>query len=224
MRYARILPLIGNKGLEKIQKSHVTIFGIGGVGGTAALALARMGIGKISIYDFDVVEETNLNRQVVADITTIGKMKVDVLESKIQEINPNCTVFKYSKKVTIEDIEMIEVGECDFYIDALDDVNVKVALIKRAYFDKIPLISSMGAGNRFDPTKVLISDIFKTEGDPLAKLIRSELRKLGVKKQVVVWSKEDPIKNTTRTPSSSVFVPNSFGLALAYFVIKQLLD
>ena len=219
MRYARILPLIGNKGLEKIQKSHVTIFGIGGVGGTAALALARMGIGKISIYDFDVVEETNLNRQVVADITTIGKMKVDVLESKIQEINPNCTVFKYSKKV-----KMIEDGECDFYIDALDDVNVKVALIKRAYFDKIPLISSMGAGNRFDPTKVLISDIFKTEGDPLAKLIRSELRKLGVKKQVVVWSKEDPIKNTTRTPSSSVFVPNSFGLALAYFVIKQLLD
>lgn len=97
MRYARILPLIGNKGLEKIQKpcNH---FGIGGVGGTAALALARMGIGKISIYDFDVVEETNLNRQVVADITTIGKMKVDVLESKIQEINPNCTVFKYSKK------------------------------------------------------------------------------------------------------------------------------
>jgi tRNA A37 threonylcarbamoyladenosine dehydratase len=224
MRYDRILPLIGNKGLETIQKSHIAVFGIGGVGGTAVLALVRMGVGKISIYDFDIVEETNLNRQVVADITTIGKNKVDVLESKIQEINPKCTVFKYFKKVTVEDVEKFEIGECDFYIDALDDINVKVALIKRAYFDNLPLISSMGAGNRFDPTRVLISDIFKTEGDPLAKLIRSELRKLGIKKQVVVWSKEKPFKTTSRTPSSTVFVPNAFGLALAYFVIKQLLD
>lgn len=222
MNLSRLNHLFTKNELQKIENSHVYVFGIGGVGASACLSLARMGLGEISVIDDDVITDSNLNRQAHSFNSSIGQKKVDVIKKMILDINPNCKVNTYHERITKENIEDIIETNGDFYIDAIDDISGKLAIITFCNKNNLRLISSMGAGNRLDPTKVCISDIFKTENDPLAKCIRGELRKLNIKQLPVVWSKEVPIKTPSRTPSSAVFVPQTFGLTLSYYVIKEI--
>ncbi|MGI6644643.1 MAG: tRNA threonylcarbamoyladenosine dehydratase [Bacilli bacterium] len=224
MNLSRLDHLFTKDELLTIEKSHVYVFGIGGVGASACLSLARMGLREISVIDDDVITDSNLNRQAHAFNSSIGEKKVDVIKKLILDINPNCKVNTYYRRITKENINDLIKTDGSFYVDAIDDISGKLAIITFCNKNNLRLISSMGAGNRLDPTKVCISDIFKTENDPLAKCIRSELRKLNIKKLPVVWSTEVPVKTTSRTPSSAVFVPQTFGLTLSYYVIKEITE
>ena len=229
--FSRTELLIGKEGLLKLKNSTVAVFGIGGVGSFAVEALVRAGIGKLVLIDGDDVCVTNVNRQIHATTRTIGKPKVDVMKDRILEINPEAQVLTFKEFYSSENSDKLLSKEYDYVIDAIDRVSSKVDLIVKCTLLGIPIISSMGAGNKLDPTKFEVADIYQTSVCPLAKVMRRELKKRGIKSLKVVYSKEEPIKNFYRSeakiskpaPGSISFVPSVVGLILAAEVVKDLL-
>lgn len=225
--FTRTAMLIGKENVNILQNSKVVVFGIGGVGGYAAESLVRAGIGSITLIDFDVVDETNLNRQIIALRSTIGQPKVDVMMKRIQDINPHIKVDIIQSKVSSENIESIRFEEYDYIVDAIDDVPAKILLIEYAQRHKVPIISSMGTGNKMRPALLEVSDIKKTSVCPLARVVRKLLREKGINNLKVVYSKENPQKDeeskAERVPASISFVPASAGLLIASEVVGDLI-
>lgn len=229
-KFSRTELLIGKEGIEKLQNSKVAIFGIGGVGSYVVEALARVGIGKFILVDKDEVDETNINRQIIATTKTVGRAKVEVARERILEINPEASVEIHQEFFMPETQGILE-ETVDYIVDAIDTVTAKIELIVRANKLNIPIISCMGTGNKLDPTKFEIEDLYKTTVCPLAKVMRKELRERGIKKLKVLYSKEEPIKlnnsinkNSKRQiPGSISFVPSVAGLIIAGEVIKDII-
>lgn len=221
-QFSRTEMLIGKEAIKKLQNSKVAIFGIGGVGSYVVEALARVGIGKFILVDKDIVDETNINRQIIATKKTIGISKVEVAKTRILEINPNAKVETYQEFFMPESKDIID-NTVNYIVDAVDTVTAKIELVIRANKANIPIISSMGTGNKLDATKFEVTDIYKTSVCPLAKVMRKELKNRGIKKLKVVYSKEEPIKQQGRTPGSISFVPSVAGLILAGEVIKDII-
>lgn len=221
MQYDRIEKIINKDILTKIQDNHIYIFGLGGVGSYVLEALARTGIKEISLIDFDVVDITNLNRQLIALNTTIGQKKIDIAEKRIKDINPQVIVHKYDKFLNDENIDEFHLDKADYIIDAIDFVKGKIALATYASTHNIPIISAMGTGNKMDYTSYRITDITKTKICPLAKKMRLELRNKGVKHLKVLYSEEIPIVKVT-PPGSTSYMPGIAGLMIAGEVIKDL--
>ena len=214
--------LIGKEAIKQLEKSKVIIYGIGGVGSFAVEALARAGIGNLVLVDNDVISVTNINRQIHSNINTIGQSKVKVMKERILEINPDAKVEIYMPQKG-EDEEKLINSSFSYVIDAIDTVSNKIKLIMKANEEKVPIISSMGAGNKLDPSKFEVTDIYKTSVCPLARVIRKEMRARGIKKLKVVYSKEEP-KAHQKEPGSISFVPSVAGLILAGEVIKDIIS
>ncbi|MGM9567927.1 MAG: ThiF family adenylyltransferase [Clostridia bacterium] len=226
-RFLRFSALIGEESFASIQKKHVMIFGVGGVGSFVAEALARCGVGKLTLVDFDTVAIHNINRQIHALTSTVGREKADVMKERILEINPSCDVTVVKEKITPENAADCFVFPVDFVADAIDDVPAKIALILGCIQKGIPLISAMGTGNKLHPELLQIDDISKTEVCPLCRSVRKKLRENGVRRGVtVVYSREIPIRsplieNGRPVPASSSFVPSSAGLLMASYIVNQ---
>lgn len=246
-QFSRTELLIGKEGMESLQNARVAIFGIGGVGGYTVEALARSGIGTFDLIDDDKVCLTNLNRQIIATRKTIGKYKVDVAKERILDINPDAVVNIYKTFYMPDTADQFDFSQYDYVVDAIDTVTGKIELIMQADKTKTPIISSMGAGNKMDPTAFRVADIYKTNVCPLAKVMRRELKKRGIKKLKVVYSEEKPLtpiedmaiscktncicppgtarKCTQRrqVPGSNAFVPSVVGLIIAGEVVKDII-
>ncbi|MBR2100977.1 MAG: tRNA threonylcarbamoyladenosine dehydratase [Eubacterium sp.] len=237
-QFSRLELMLGSDGVKKLNNARVAVFGIGGVGGYTVEALARSGVGELDIIDNDDISKTNINRQIIALHSTVGQSKVDVEEKRILDINPDCMVNKHKIFFSEENAELLDFDCFDYVVDAIDSVKSKLLLAKICYEKNIPLISSMGTGNKLDPTMLEISDISKTSYDPLARVMRRELKKLGIKHLTVVYSKEQPVQpdeekikelveeegvSKRSVPSSNAFVPPSAGLLIASKVITDLL-
>ncbi|MBB5324829.1 tRNA A37 threonylcarbamoyladenosine dehydratase [Anoxybacillus tepidamans] len=232
---------IGKEGLEKLKKATVAVLGIGGVGSFAVEALARSGVGRLVLVDKDDVDITNINRQIHALLSTVGRPKVDLMKERIADINPECEVIALKMFYTEETYEQFFSYGLDFVIDASDTITYKIHLMKECLKRNIPIISSMGAANKMDPTRFRIADISKTHTDPIAKVIRTKLRKEGIHKGIpVVFSDEKPIiiredvrkevgndqatiRKAKMPPSSNAFVPSVAGLIMASYVVRELL-
>ena len=221
--FSRTENLIGANALEKLKKCHIAVFGVGGVGGFVVEALARAGVGTIDLIDSDCVDITNLNRQIIALHSTIGKQKVVVMRDRVLDINPNAMVNIFPMLFQPENSSQFDFSKYDYVVDAIDNVTAKIELVVKCQEAGTPIIASMGTGNKLDPTKFEISDIYKTSVCPLAKVMRYELKKRGVKKLKVLYSKENPIKTADRTPASISFVPSAAGLIIAGEVIKDII-
>lgn len=220
--FDRLELLIGKENIEKISEINVLIVGIGGVGGTALEALVRSGVKNITIIDKDVFSESNLNRQILSTRDSIGLYKVDVGINRCKSINPDVNIT--GLKINLDEKNVNELEYFDFIIDACDDINAKLALMQYANKNNINLISSMGTGKRLNPSNVIITRLDKTSNDPLAKKMRYEARKRGLKLNIpVVCSKEEPINND-RIIASSIFVPSTAGLMLAYYIIEKVIN
>ena len=220
--FDRLELLIGKENIEKISKINVLIVGIGGVGGTALEALVRSGVKNITIIDKDVFSESNLNRQILSTRDSIGLYKVDVGINRCKNINPDVNIT--GLKINLDEKNVNELEYFDYIIDACDDINAKLALMQYANKNNINLISSMGTGKRLNPSNVIITRLDKTSNDPLAKKMRYEARKRGLKLNIpVVCSKEEPINND-RIIASSIFVPSTAGLMLAYYIIEKVIS
>lgn len=213
--------LIGEAGLDILKYSRIAIFGIGGVGGYVAEALARAGIGTLDLVDKDIVDETNLNRQIIALHDTIGRNKVDVMAERIQNIDPEIVVHPIKMFYLPENAAEFDLSPYDYIIDAIDNITAKLELAVRAQKLQIPLISSMGTGNKLDASGFRISDISKTSGCPLAKIMRKELKQRGINHLKVVYSDMVPARN--RPPGSISYVPPVAGLLMAGEVVRDLL-
>ena len=226
MRYQRTEKLIEKSGVDKLKASKVLVFGVGGVGGYTVEALARAGVGRIDVVDGDTVSESNINRQIIALSSTIGEPKVEVIKKRIKDINPETEVTATNLFYLPENENQIDFGIYDYVVDAVDTVSAKISIILKANEADIPVISAMGAGNKLDATKFEITDIYKTEGCPLARVMRKELKSRGVKHLNVVYSKEAPIKQSgeDKTPGSISYVPPVAGLLMAQKVITDLLN
>ncbi len=228
--FLRTKSLIGEDNLDKLKGSAVAVFGLGGVGSYAAEALARSGIGTLYIYDNDTVSESNINRQLIALESTVGKMKTELVRERCTAINPEIKIFDFCEFITPE--SQIPFHKFDFIIDAIDNVTAKIFLAENAQNKNIPIISVMGTGNKLNPEKLTVGDIYKTHECPLCKVMRYELKKRGVKKLTVVWSDETPIppqslgesKGSHPAPASMVFVPATAGMLAASYVIKKLIE
>lgn len=221
--YTRTAMMLTDEGVDRLRNSRVAVIGVGGVGGYAVEALARAGVGSLLLVDADRVNITNINRQIIATQKTVGAYKTEAARERIREINPDCTVecinVFYSEKTK----DGVDLSGCDFIIDAIDSVGAKVFLISEAKRLGVPVISSMGAGNKLDPTRFRVSDISRTHTDPLAKAVRTLLRKRGINHLPVVFSDEEPRKREgERVPGSISFVPSVVGLILAGEVILRL--
>ena len=220
--------LIGKDAIKKLEDAKVVIYGIGGVGSFVAEGLARSGIGHLVLIDNDVISISNLNRQIHADTKTIGKRKVDVMKERILNINPNAKVDAYMANDIKDGEENIIDETFSYVIDAVDTISTKLKLVEKANEVNVPIIAAMGAGNKLDPTKFEVTDIYKTSVCPLAKVMRKELKKRNIKKLKVVYSKEEPNKNNEnntqekRVPGSISFVPSVMGLIIAGEVIKDI--
>ena len=227
--------VIGRDGLDKLRKSRVIVFGIGGVGGFAVEALARAGVGELTLVDNDTVSLTNLNRQIIATYDTIDQPKVEVMKKRIQSINKDCNVITHQIFVSNDNIEKLVPKDIDYVVDAIDTVSAKLGLAEYCYKNNIKIMSSMGTGNKLDPTQFKVTDVFKTQVCPLAKVMRYELRKRGVDKLKVVYSEEMPrkpkseysseVKGTAKrpVPGSMSFVPPVAGMIIAGEVIRDIL-
>lgn len=220
--------LLGKDALEKLKDSSVAIFGVGGVGSYTVEALVRGGIGKLFLFDGDVVSQTNINRQLVATTKTVGMDKVAVAKEHCLEVNPDIQVHCEKIFFSSENANGIDFSQFDYVVDAIDTVSSKLLLIEKSKAANVPVISCMGAGNKLDPTRFEVTDIGKTSVCPLAKVMRYELKKRGISKVKVVYSKEEPIKhglteNGKPLPGSVSFVPSVAGLIIAGEVIKDLI-
>ena len=227
-QFLRTEMLIGKDGIEKLRNSKVAIFGIGGVGSYVVESLARTGVGSFVLVDNDEVAISNINRQIIATTKTIGRPKVEVAKQRILEINPEANVESY-QEFFMPETEGILDESISYIVDAIDTVTAKIELVLRANKLNIPIISSMGTGNKLDPTRFEVTDIYKTSVCPLAKVMRKELKQRGIKKLKVIYSKEEPIKlekNETvkkQVPASISFVPSVAGLIIAGEVVKDIL-
>jgi tRNA A37 threonylcarbamoyladenosine dehydratase len=225
MELTRLEALIGSKQLQSLREKTVLVVGLGGVGGHCAMALARSGIGKMIIVDKDSVDISNINRQIVALYSTIGRPKVGVLKERILDVNKDCEVVTYHLFYNEESKEEIFSHQIDFVCDCIDTITFKIDIIKEALNRNIPFISAMGAANKMKPELLEISELSKTEYDPIAKVIRTKLRKEKIKGKVpVVYSKEVPLKNEENILGSNSFVPSSMGLLAASYAIRTLLE
>ena len=220
-QFSRTAQLLGNENVENLFDKHVIVFGVGGVGGYVVEALARSGVGKISIVDNDVVNESNINRQIIALHSTVGMQKVEVLKNRILDINPECQVFVYNQFFLPENSNDFDFSIYDYVVDAVDTVTAKLEIIKKSKESNVPVISSMGTGNKLNPMGFKVSDISKTKVCPLARVMRNELKKRGISKVKCVYSEENPVIQT-QTPASVAFVPSVAGLLIASEVIKDL--
>lgn len=247
-QFSRTELVLGKDNMEKIYRSRVAVFGIGGVGSYTVEALARAGVGTIDVIDDDKICMTNINRQLYATFKTIGQYKVDVCEERCKEINPKITINKYKTFYLPETKDQFDFSQYDYVVDCIDTVSGKISLVLQAQESHTPIISCMGAGNKVDPSKFQVADIYKTSVDPLARTMRHELRKRGIKKLKVVYSTEKPIKpddnleiscrtncicppGTVRKctirrdiPGSTPFVPPAAGLLIASEIVKDLLN
>ena len=232
-QFSRTELLLGKAGVERLSASRVAVFGIGGVGGYAAEALVRSGVGAIDLFDSDRISLTNLNRQIYALYSTLGKYKTDAAKERIHDINPNCRVNVFNVFYLPENAGQFDLSVYDYIIDAIDTVTAKIELIVRAKESCIPVISSMGAGNKLDASAFEVADIYGTSVCPLARVMRRELKARGVKDLKVVYSKEKPVGNqrgaggteasrAKAVPGSVSFVPAVAGFILAGEVIKEL--
>lgn len=222
--FSRTERLIGEDALRKLQNSNIIIFGLGGVGSYTAEALARSGIGKMTVVDKDTVDITNINRQLYALRSTVGKPKAEVAKARILDINPKCEITAIQKMYLPENSEDFNLSQYDYIIDAIDNVTAKIDLAVKAEQLGIPIISSMGTGNKLDPTAFKVSDIYKTSVCPLCRVMRTQLKKRGVKKLKVVYSEEMPKTDGERTPASISFVPPAAGLIIAGEVIRDITE
>lgn len=243
-RFSRTQLVFGKEAMDRLKGSRVAVFGVGGVGGYTVEALARSGVGAIDIIDDDKVCLTNINRQIIATGKTVGKYKVDVAKERIEEINPDCKVTAFKTFYMPETADRFDFTQYDYVVDAIDTVTGKIALIENAKKAGTPIISSMGAGNKVDPTAFEVADIYKTSVCPLARVMRYELKRRGIKKLKVVYSKEKPIPpiddedpngengclskadkvpGKRQVPGSTAFVPSVAGLIIAGEVIKDII-
>ena len=222
-QYERTELLIGEEGLQHLRKARVAVFGAGGVGGYVIEALARAGVGTLDITDSDTVSESNLNRQIIALHSTVGRKKTEVFSERIRDIDPAIRVITHDCFYLPETAGQFDFSLYDYVVDAVDTVTAKIDIVMRAQEAGVPVISSMGTGNKLDPSRFEIADIYETEMDPLAKVLRRELKKRGVKKLKVLFSREKPRDVGQRTPGSISFVPPSAGLMIAGEVIKDLI-
>lgn len=223
-RFSRQARIIGEEKMNILKNSSAIVFGLGGVGGAAAEALVRGGIGKIAIVDKDVVDVTNINRQIIATEETVGMKKTDAAEKRFLSINPDLIVEKFDIFYLPETADEINLSDYDYIIDAIDNVTAKIELIVRAEKYGVPIISSMGTGNKLSPEMLEIADIYKTSVCPLARVMRRELKNRGVKKLKVIYSKEEPIKTDSSVPGSISFTPPVAGYLAASYVIKKLIE
>ena len=221
-QFTRTRMLLGSDEVDRLQNTSVLLFGIGGVGGFTCEALARAGVGKIHIVDKDVVDITNINRQIIATHETVGRPKVEVMAERLHAINPNLVVEATECFYLPEKVGEFDFGAYDYVIDAIDNVSAKLSIISESKAAGTPVISSMGTGNKLDPTRFEIADISKTSVCPLAKVIRKGLKDRGITGVKVLYSKEEPVKTGLRTPASVSFVPSVAGLIIAGEVIKEL--
>lgn len=235
--FSRTELLLGKPAMDKLAASHVAVFGVGGVGSYAAEGLARSGIGKLTLVDYDHIDLTNINRQIHATHKTIGQAKVEVMKERIQDINPQAKVVTYQRFYEPGQDEDMIGADCNYIIDAMDTVTAKLELIVQAQLKGIPIISSMGAGNKLDPSRFEVDDIYNTSVCPLAKVMRRELRQRGIEALKVVYSREQPLKplldesnahmipaKRRQVPGSIAFVPSVAGLILAGEVVRDLVQ
>ena len=240
--FSRTRLLLGEEPIEKLKKSTVAVFGIGGVGGYTVEALARSGVGKLVLVDNDTVSLTNINRQIIALQSTVGRYKTEVMRERILDINPNAQVEIHTCFFLPENAAQFDFSKYDYVVDAVDTVTAKIEIIMQAKAAGVPVISAMGAGNKLDAAKFVVTDIYKTQMCPLAKVMRKELRNRGVDKLKVVYSEEPALtpkeiterencdrevqENTARrsTPGSIAYVPSVAGLLLAQEVIKDIIS
>lgn len=241
-QFIRTRMLIGDDPIERLKQAKVAVFGIGGVGGFCVEALARSGIGALDLYDDDTVSESNLNRQLAALHSTIGRPKAEVVSERVKDINPQCQVRAIRMFYLPENADTVDFTQYDYVIDCIDTVTAKLDLVQRCTTLQIPIISAMGSGNKLDPSAFVVTDLSKTEGCPLARIMRKELRKRGIDHLKVVYSKELPMTpiqpaqaeapagtdtrpgTTARkdTPGSISFVPAAAGLLLASAVVRDI--
>jgi len=215
--------LIGTKNINKLHSSTIVVFGIGGVGSYVIEALVRAGIGNLIIVDNDIVDITNINRQLIADTTTVGMDKVQVAKEHLLKINQSLNVNTYKIFASKDTIKDIIPNKCTYVIDCIDTVSSKLDIIEFCYKNNIKIISCMGTGNKLDPLKFEITDIYKTSVCPLAKVIRKELKDRNIPKLKVLYSKEEPKKTNSSTPASISFVPSVAGLAIAGKVVREII-
>ncbi len=222
--YNRTRLVIGDEKLQRIKDANICICGIGGVGSYTLEALARIGVGKITIIDKDDVDVTNINRQLIATVDNVGKAKVDEAKKRITSINPNIQVVAIKDNIDSSNVEKYITQDLDCVVDAIDSVDSKIALIKECKKKNIKIISSMGMANRLDPLQIKVADISKTEVCPLAKVVRKKLKDEGIKKVKVVFSTENAIKNGSKELGSVSFVPSTAGLIIASEVVKDIIS
>ena len=230
MIFSRTAILIGEENLQKLKNARGAVFGVGGVGGYVVEALARSGVGALDLIDKDTVSESNINRQIIALHSTVGKLKTEVAAERARDINPDICVRTHNLFYLPETADQFDFSAYDYIVDAIDTVSGKIALIQRAKEANTPVISSMGAGNKLDPTKFEVADISKTSVCPLARVMRRELKKRGIEHLKVVYSKEEPLpsplideESGKSIPGSVAFVPSVVGLIIAGEVIKDLI-
>ncbi len=233
-RFQRTELLLGDKAMEKLKSARIAVFGVGGVGGYAVEALARSGVGALDLIDSDKVALSNINRQIIATSDTVGEYKVEVAKARVLSINPECKVNIYKMFYLPETADSFDFTQYDYVIDAVDTVKAKLSLIESAKAANTPIICAMGAGNKLDPTMFEVSDIYKTSVCPLARVMRTECRKRGIKSLKVVYSKEPPKRpvrpvdpdnpNRRDTPASVSFVPSVAGLIIAGEVVKDIVE
>ena len=222
-RFSRTVRVIGQDKMNLIKDSSVIVFGLGGVGSAAAEALARAGVGTIGIVDKDVVDITNINRQLIATDKTVGLKKTDVVEERLLNINPELIIHKYDLFYLPETADSIDLSQYDFILDCIDNVTAKIELTVRATTMGVNIISSMGTGNKLHPEMLEIADISKTSVCPLARVMRRELKKRGVNKLPVIYSKEEPVKTDSSVPGSVSFTPPVAGYLMSSFVINSII-
>ena len=231
MQFSRTALLLGQEGVEKLKKSRVAVFGVGGVGGYVVEALARSGVGTLDLIDNDVVSLSNINRQIIALHSTVGRKKTEVAAERAKDINPAIKVYTHNVFYLPETAAQFDFSAYDYVVDAIDTVSGKIALVEQAKAANVPIISAMGAGNKTDPTAFLVADVSQTTVCPLARVMRRELKKRGIEHLKVVYSKEEPLPSKTvdektgkPIPASVAFVPSVVGLIVASEVIKDLIE
>lgn len=226
-QFSRTELLLGQEAMDRLRRSRVAVFGIGGVGGYVVEALARAGIGQLDLIDHDKVSMSNINRQIIATLDTVGMDKVDVMKERILSINPEAQVETHRCFYLPENADTFDLSQYAYVVDAIDTVTAKIELILRAKKASVPIISCMGTGNKLNPMQLEIADIYQTSVCPLAKVMRRELRKRNVEKLKVLYSKEEPIKNYLSVqgravPGSVSFVPSAAGLIIASEVVREI--
>ena len=242
-QFIRSRLLVGDAPIDRLAAAKIAVFGVGGVGGFCVEALARAGVGALHLYDDDTISESNLNRQIVALHSTVGKPKAEVMAARVLDINPNCQVEAIRMFYLPENADQVDFTQYDYVVDCIDTVAAKLDLVRRCHELSIPIISAMGSGNKLDPTAFVVTDISKTQGCPLARVMRKELRKRGIDHLKVVYSQEEPLTPLTppqeevpdsasetrpastarrATPGSISFVPAAAGLVLAGAVIRDI--